>query len=254
MQAFTESILQAIQQNSEWAWLIVFFIAFIESLAIFGLFMPGWVLLVGIGTMIGADILEFFPIVISAYFGAVIGEYLSYYAGYHYHETILNWSFVARHERLIDQSKQFFQKHGAAGVFFGRFIGPVRAVIPLVAGISEMPKQTFFWVNLTSGLIWAPLYLIPGILIGAAINLDREVSFSLVFILLVIGLVLWMAINQSKNSIKVIRGKRRANRQLLAVNFVLVWAVLLVLIMILIKSTYWDILKDIFAVVWSKIF
>lgn len=254
MQAFTESILQAIQQNAEWAWLIVFLIAFIESLAIFGLFMPGWVLLVGIGTMIGADVLEFFPVVISAYFGAVIGEYLSYHAGYHYHEKILSWSFVARHDRLIEQSKRFFQKHGAAGVFFGRFIGPVRAVIPLVAGISEMPKRVFFWVNLTSGLIWAPLYLIPGILIGAAVNLEREITSSLVFILVIIGIVFWMAISQSKKSVKIIKGKLKADRQLLAVNLVLVWAVLVVLIMILIKSTYWHILKDIFAVVLSKIF
>ena len=254
MQAFTESILQTIQQNAEWAWLIVFLIAFIESLAIFGLFMPGWVLLVGIGTMIGADVLEFFPVVISAYFGAVIGEYLSYHAGYHYHEKILNWPFVARHDRLIEQSKRFFQKHGAAGVFFGRFVGPVRAVIPLVAGISEMPKRVFFWVNITSGLIWAPLYLIPGILIGAAVNLEREITSSLVFILVVIGIVFWMVIHQSNKSIKVIKGKLNANRQMLAVNLVLVWAVLVVLITILIKSTYWDILKDIFAVVWTKIF
>ncbi len=253
MQAFTEAILQTIQQNSEWAWLIVFLIAFIESLAIFGLFMPGWILLVGIGTMIGADVLEFFPIVISAYWGAVIGEYLSYHAGYHYHEKILSWSFVARHEKLIEQSKFFFKKHGATGVFFGRFIGPVRAVIPLIAGISEMPKRVFFWVNIISGLIWAPLYLIPGIFIGAAVNADREFSSSLIFILLVIGLVLWIAINQSRKSLKVIKGKLKANRQFLAVNLILVWAIFVVLVIILIKSTYWDVLKDIFAVVWSKI-
>jgi membrane protein DedA with SNARE-associated domain len=254
MQTFTGSVLHTIQQHSEWAWLIVFLIAFIESLAIFGLFMPGWFLLVGIGTMIGADILEFFPIVVSAYLGAVIGEYLSYYVGYHYHEIILRWKFVARHERLIEQSKDFFKKHGAAGVFFGRFVGPVRAIIPLVAGISEMPKRTFFWVNLTSGLIWAPLYLIPGILIGAAVNLEKEVSTSLIFVLLLISLVLWMAVNQTKKSFHIIRGELDINRQLLAINFVLVWGVFAVLILILIKSSYYDVLKDIFAVVWSKIF
>ena len=253
MQAFTDSILQSIQQHSEWAWLIVFLIAFTESLAILGLFIPGWVLLVGIGTMIGADILEFFPIVTSAYFGAVIGEYLSYYVGYHYHQPILKWKFVARHKQLIERSKVFFKKHGAAGVFFGRFIGPVRAVIPLVAGISEMPKRTFFWVNLTSGLIWAPLYLIPGILIGAAFNLEQEVSSSLLFILLVIGLVLWMAVSQSKTLIKVLKGELERNRTFAITNAVLAWAVLGVLITILIKSTYYNFLAGIFGVLWSKL-
>ncbi|MCF6193114.1 MAG: DedA family protein, partial [Kangiellaceae bacterium] len=170
MQAFAESILATIQQHSEWAWLIVFIIAFAESMAIIGLLIPGWALLLGVGTLIGTDVLEFLPIVISAYFGAVIGEYLSFYVGYHYHDQILKWRFVATHQKLIDRTRDFFEKHGAMGVFIGRFIGPIRAVIPLIAGVAEMPKRTFFWVNLTSGLIWAPLYLIPGILVGVAFN------------------------------------------------------------------------------------
>jgi len=182
-----ESLLNLVHQYAEWAWLIVFVIAFAESMAIIGLLIPGWALLLGIGTMIGADLLQFFPIVTSAYLGAVIGEYLSFYVGYHYHEPILKWKYLARHQGLIDQSREFFDKHGAAGVFFGRFIGPIRAVIPLIAGISEMPKRTFFWVNLTSGVIWAPLYLIPGILIGAAYNLNSETSTALIFILVTFG-------------------------------------------------------------------
>jgi len=253
MHTFTESILQSIQQHSEFAWLIVFLIAFIESMAIIGLAMPGWVLLVGIGTMIGADVLQFWPIVISAYLGAVIGEYLSFHVGYHYHEIILKWKFVARHETLIEKSKIFFKKHGAAGVFFGRFVGPVRAVIPLIAGISEMPKRTFFWVNLSSGLIWAPLYLIPGILVGAAFSLENEVSASLLFILVIIGLVLWMAINQSLKLVKTMAHKMERNKLFAAVNTLLSWVLFSVLIVILTQSIYYEFIKNIFGVLWSKL-
>lgn len=253
MQSIVESILHTIEQNSEWAWLIVFFIAFIESIAILGLFMPGWILLVGIGTMIGADALEFFPIVISAYFGAVIGEYLSYHVGYHYHVPILKWKFVARHEILIERSKIFFKRHGAFGVFFGRFIGPVRAFIPLAAGISEMPKRTFFWVNITSGLIWAPLYLIPGILVGAALNLEQEASSFLLLILLVMALVLWLAIGQTQKLIKVIQGKINFNRRFAMLNALLAWSVLIMLIIVLIKSPYYEFLIEIFKVLLNKI-
>ena len=55
MQSLTEAILQTIQQHAEWAWFIVFLIAFLESLAIIGILVPGWVLLVGVGTMIEAE-------------------------------------------------------------------------------------------------------------------------------------------------------------------------------------------------------
>ena len=54
-----ESILEFIKQNSELAWLVIFVVAFLESMAIVGLLIPGWVLLVGVGTLIGADALSF---------------------------------------------------------------------------------------------------------------------------------------------------------------------------------------------------
>jgi len=254
MQNFTESILQSIQQHSEFAWLIVFLIAFIESMAIIGLVMPGWVLLVGIGTMIGADVLEFWPVVISAYFGAVIGEYISFHVGYHYHEIILKWKYVARHQKMIERSKMFFEKHGAAGVFFGRFIGPVRAVMPLIAGISEMSKRTFFWVNLSSGLIWAPLYLIPGILVGATFQLEKEMSMSLLFIFSIIGLVLWMAVSQTQTLLKIIKGVLERNKTYAVINTMLSWILFSALIIMLTQSIYYQLVENILGVVWSKLF
>ncbi len=253
MQALAESILATIQYHSEWAWLIVFIIAFAESMAIIGLLIPGWVLLLGIGTLIGTDVLDFFPIMISAYFGAVIGEYLSFYVGYHYHEQILKWKFVTKHQQLIERSRAFFDKHGAAGVFIGRFIGPVRAVIPLVAGISEMPKRTFFWVNLTSGLIWAPLYLIPGILVGAAFNLEKEISSALIIILLVLALVLWMAIKQSRLLHKVMTKQIQRSRNFAMFNAVLAWIVFGVSLMIFTQSQYFPHIQGILQVLQSKV-
>jgi len=253
MQSFTDAILQTIQHNAEWAWMIVFIIAFVESAAVIGLFMPGWVLLVGIGTMIGADVLDFWPIVISAYLGAVIGEYLSYLLGYHYHEPILKWRLFSRHKSLIEHSRKFFETHGAAGVFFGRFLGPVRAVLPFIAGICEMPQKTFFWVNLSSGLIWAPLYLIPGILVGAAFDLEQETAMQLLFILVLIGLVLWMAISQSKILIKIYATKTDQNRHFAVLNTSLSWVLFMVLVTILLASSYYEFLNQIIGLVWTKL-
>ena len=159
----TDTLLDFIRLHSEWALVIVFAIAFIESILIIGIILPGWMLLFGVGGMIGAGLLNFYPIVISAYFGAVFGESISFYLGRHYHKNILEWRVVAKHHKLIDRSRNFFLMHGVAGVFIARFFGPTRAIVPFVAGVSEMPKRQFFWVNCLSGLLWAPLYLVPGI-------------------------------------------------------------------------------------------
>jgi len=254
MHAFAESLLSLVEQNAQWAWFIVFIIAFAESMAIIGLLVPGWALLLGIGVMIGTDILAFFPIVISAYFGAVIGEYLSFYVGYHYHEPILKWKYVAKHQDLIEKSRKFFEKHGAAGVFFGRFIGPIRAVIPLIAGISEMPKRTFFWVNLTSGIIWAPLYLIPGILVGATYNLNGETSTALISILVIFALVLWMTVKQTHLLYKVLNKQLERSVNFAVGNTLLAWAIFIVLLIVLKQSIYYPAIQEIFGLLRDKVF
>lgn len=246
----TDYILSFIQTYSDWAMLIVFLIALIESLLIIGLFLPGWLLLVGIGGLIGADVLSFYPIVIAAYLGAVIGEYISFLLGYHYHQKILQWPMLARHQKLIRYSHNFFQQYGVGGVFVARFFGPTRSVVPFIAGVCEMPKKTFFWVNCLSGLLWAPLYLIPGILIGAAFNLDKQQSHYLLLTLLVIGLgfVLIMKFNKP-----IFNRNRDQNSILMMFKAVLSWCITACMILIFVRSSLWQLFCDILLVVWNKI-
>jgi membrane protein DedA with SNARE-associated domain len=63
---------------------------------------------------------------------------------------------------LLPRAHAFFTKWGTAGVFFGRFLGPLRATVPLIAGICEMPKLHFQLANIMSALLWAALVLAPG--------------------------------------------------------------------------------------------
>ncbi len=256
MESITDTILQAIQSHTEWAWLVVFLIAFAESLAIIGLMVPGWLLLVGIGTLIGTNILPFYPIVLSAYIGAVLGEYLSYLLGYHYHQTILDWRLFKSHKSLLEKAKIFFDRYGTAGVFFGRFIGPLRAVIPFSAGVFQMKKRTFAWVNLTSGVIWAPLYLMPGVLAGAAYQLDKQTGVESIFIILLIILMGGYAFKQGKTLFpaKIIRGKKgltKSHKLSKKINFALAFSIFVISIGILIKSHYFDFLKELFKVLFK---
>ena len=44
----------------------------------------------------------------------------------------------------------------------GRFFGPLRAFVPLAAGIFEMPYWRFQAANFSSALVWAAVVLAPG--------------------------------------------------------------------------------------------
>ncbi len=246
-----DSLLELIQQNYFWALSIVFLIAFAESMAIIGLLVPGWALLVGVGGLIGADLLDFYPVVLSAYLGAVLGESLSFYLGIRFKHQILSWQYFQKHQALVTKSETFFAKHGAIGVFVGCFIGPVRAFLPLVAGLSGMNSRTFLWVNLSSALLWAPFYLIPGILVGAAVTIDQEIAASLLLILFLLGLVVSFAVSKTK-ALKQSR-QQQASLILPLMNCLLAWSILIVSLGYLYQSSYRFFIQDLFALVADKI-
>jgi membrane protein DedA with SNARE-associated domain len=71
-------------------------------------------------------------------------------------------------------------------VFIGRFFGPVRAVIPLAAGVMQMPRGRFWFANVTSALVWAPMLLFVGDAAGEVG--DRLIGAGNTFVLVFGGL------------------------------------------------------------------
>lgn len=254
-------LLDFIQQNASWVIAISFAIAFAESLAFVGILIPGWALLVGIGSLIGSDLIGFYPTLIGVYLGAVLGEYLSFYLGYHYHQSILNWRLAKKYQQQIDSTQNFFQKHGVASVFFGRFLGPTRAVIPFVAGVAQMSKHQFFWVNIISGVLWAPLNLAPGILLATAFSLEKQQAYQLTAVLFLVAVTYfvsgkyWLAFLKQKKSITP---QQTTAGQTISHRWVFIKACLSTLIavissLIFYYSEYWQILLSIFRLVFAKL-
>lgn len=141
---------------------IVFILAFGESLAFVSLLFPATVILWGIGAMIGAGGLNFWPIWVAAVIGAGLGDWLSYWLGYIFHEPIAGLWPLSRYPDLLPRGRAFFAKWGAPGVFISKFFGPLRAAVPLVAGISQMPALPFQIANWASAAAWAFVTLAPG--------------------------------------------------------------------------------------------
>jgi membrane protein DedA with SNARE-associated domain len=94
--------------------------------------------------------------------GAVLGDAVSYWLGRRFGGALAQvWPFT-RNPELLPQGVRFFRKWGGLSVFIGRFFGPLRAVVPLAAGIMQMPRGRFWIANLTSALLWAPLLMFAG--------------------------------------------------------------------------------------------
>lgn len=170
-------------------------VAFLESLAIVGSIVPGSVTLTAIGVLIGSGIIPVTETFIAAIIGAILGDLLSYAVGHYYQESLRNrWPF-RNYPNMIYRGEQFFYKHGGKSIAIGRFFGPIRAVLPLVAGMLNMPFYRFLIADIISGIFWAPAYMLPGVLLGAAtLELAPEQATWLMLWVLGILVVLWLII------------------------------------------------------------
>jgi membrane protein DedA with SNARE-associated domain len=155
-------IIAFVQANKAWAAPIVFALAFGESLAFISLFLPFWAMLVGIGTLITASGLDFWTIWIAASLGAALGDWVSYWLGKHFQHRVAGWWPLSRYPWMLPKGEAFFQRFGWMAVVLGRFSGPLRATVPLVAGITRMPFATFQIANFGSAFLWAAILLAPG--------------------------------------------------------------------------------------------
>ncbi|PMR76928.1 bifunctional DedA family/phosphatase PAP2 family protein [Billgrantia endophytica] len=146
--------------------LFIGIIALLESLALVGLLLPGVVLITAAASLAGHQDLAVTGVLLAAFAGAVIGDGLSFALGYTQRERIPHLWPLSRHPEWLARGARFFHRYGTLSVFFGRFVGPVRPVIPLIAGMLHMSPRAFTWANVASALLWAPAYVLPGYLLG----------------------------------------------------------------------------------------
>jgi membrane protein DedA with SNARE-associated domain len=159
---YVQPTIDFIRMHQAWAAPIVFALAFAESLAFVSLLVPAWGALVLIGALIKAGELNFWPIWIAGAVGAALGDWLSYWIGQKLERTVQHIWPLSKHPELIPRGEAFIKKWGALGIFIGRFFGPLRAAVPLVAGIFEMPFWRFQFANFTSAFVWAWVLLTIG--------------------------------------------------------------------------------------------
>lgn len=142
--------------NRGWAPLIVMLLAFGESMAFVSLILPFWGVLVVIGGAFGTmGSLDFWIIMAAAAIGAALGDWLSYWLGFHYHEQIARMWPLKNHPHLLPRGHAFFERWGTWAIVLGRFSGPLRASVPIVAGAVRMPTGRFQFANWTSAFLWA---------------------------------------------------------------------------------------------------
>jgi len=163
-----------------------FLLAFVEALALVGIIVPGILLLFMLGALVGWDLPLLSLLALAVMAGAVAGDGLSFWLGHRYKGGLREqWPF-ARRSHWLDMGEQFFDRHGGKSIFIARFLGPLRPVVPLVAGSLGMPPRVFVPRMLLACALWAPLMLLPGAIFGESLALAAEFGGRLTLLLLLL--------------------------------------------------------------------
>ena len=164
------TVVEFVRHNQAWAPFVAGFLAFGESLAVVSLVFPATVLLVAIGGMIGSIELAFWPIWFGAAVGAWLGDWISYEFGRYFEDRARHVWPLHRHQDLIARGEEFTCKYGVWAIFLVKFFGPLRAFVPLAAGVFEMPRAWFQPADMASAVIWAFVLLKFGDVVGEAVT------------------------------------------------------------------------------------
>lgn len=190
---YLHAINNYIQMHPHMGMFIAFIVALGESLPLIGTIIPGSITMTAIGVLIGRNIIPGLPTLFWATIGALIGDTIGFWIGKYFNEDLRKiWPFK-KHPKWLSKGEDFFNKHGGKSILVGRFVGPARSSVPLIAGLLKMSWARFFIAAVPSAILWAILYMVPGVLIGAiSLELPKGATTKFIIIGLLIIVCLWL--------------------------------------------------------------
>lgn len=175
---------------SPWAYVVVGLLAGLEAAAFVGLVIPGETAMLLGGVLAFTGRASVVVMMVCAAAGAVVGDSVGYELGRRFAGPLRR----SRLGRRVgpdrwDRAEAYVRDLGGRGVFLGRFVGVLRAMVPFVAGAGRMPYRTFLPYNALGAVIWAPGFVFAGFLAGHSYQ-RVERAAGRAGLLLALGLVL----------------------------------------------------------------
>lgn len=166
----SQYLIDLVERLGQWGYLIIFVGAMLESAAFLGLIIPGESLVLVAGFLAAQGSLDLDLLIIAVAFGATIGDSIGYEMGRQMgRPTLVRYGRrFGVNEVLIQSADAFFARHGSKAVFFSRFVGFARALVPFFAGSSHMPYRVFLPYNILGAVLWASAIALLGYFLGAS--------------------------------------------------------------------------------------
>lgn len=166
---FLEYLLSSLEHLGAWAYLVIFLIAFADSLVVVGTFTAGAAFLFFAGVLVARGVYGLPEMIVFAVVGAILGGVISYHLGR------LQASYARRKEWFpkqdyLERGARLLATRGGWGVFLARFLGPLSSIMAFVAGTARMPLRRFLFWNSLAGIAWGTTFVLAGYLITSSLT------------------------------------------------------------------------------------
>jgi len=202
-----DHLRQLILDYGVWIYAILFLIIFVETGLVVMPLLPGDSLLFAAGSFCAMGDMNLLLVLGLLIVAAILGDGLNYYLGKTIGLKVLSWKIRGRQivkQKYIDQTHEFYEKHGPKTIIIARFVPIVRTFAPFVAGIGNMSYKKFFRFNVIGGICWVVALTLTGYFFG---NLPFVQENFEVVIFGIIGISLVPMI------VEIIRAKRKSRKQ-----------------------------------------
>lgn len=140
---------------------------FAESGLLIGFFLPGDTLLFGAGILAAQGVFSLPALIATIVVAAIVGDNVGFSIGRRFGPNLYKRpdGAIFKKEYLI-RASDFYKKHGGKTIIIARFVPIVRTFAPVVAGISDMPRQSFITYNIVGGILWGATLPLVGYYAG----------------------------------------------------------------------------------------
>ncbi len=172
VESLTNSLGDAI---NPWGYILLFLLCLLEASAFVGLFIPGETALLIAGVLSQQGKLSLAVCIASATVGAIIGDSLGYEIGRHFGERMRSsWAGQKVGEERWSKAHDFVRRNGGRSIFFGRFIGLLRALVPAMAGDARMHYGQFLVWNVAGAIVAIPAVIVGGYAAGSSYHVVEK--------------------------------------------------------------------------------
>ncbi|MFA7239700.1 MAG: DedA family protein [Sulfuricellaceae bacterium] len=160
-------LLALAQDYGAWIYLILFLIVFCETGLVVTPFLPGDSLLFVTGALAATGVLALDNALLLLVCASFLGDNTNYWIGRHFGPKV----FKSEQSRLLnprhlEQTHQFYQRHGGKTIILARFFPIIRTFAPFVAGVGRMNYRQFVPFSLLGGICWVGSLVLAGYFFG----------------------------------------------------------------------------------------